>query len=142
VRGRIVAFDLGEKRIGVAVSDPTGTIAEGRDTIVQGGSSVPWKHVLAVVEEAEAVCVVVGDPVKLDGSLGEGSMRARDFKDQMEQRTGIRVELEDESFTSVEAQRALRATGRSRKRLKEDVDRVAATLILQAWLDRRAEEGA
>ena len=75
MRGRVVAFDLGEKRIGVAVSDPTGTIAEGRDTIVQGGSSVPWKHVLAVVEEAEAVCVVVGDPVKLDGSLGEGSKR-------------------------------------------------------------------
>jgi len=142
VSGRVVAFDLGEKRIGVAVSDPTGTIAEGRETIVQPGSSVPWRRVLAVVEEAEAVRVVVGDPVMLDGTLGEGSRRARDFKEQMEQRTGLPVELEDESFTSIEAEAALRATGRSRQRRKEDVDRVAAVLILQAWLDRRAEEGA
>ena len=69
--GRVVAFDLGETRIGVAVSDPTGTIAEGRETIVQPGSSVPWRRVLAVVEAAEAVRVVVGVPVKLDGTLGK-----------------------------------------------------------------------
>lgn len=136
-----MAFDLGETRIGVAVSDPTGTIAEGRETIVQGGSSVPWKRVVAVLEETAAVRVVVGDPIRLDGSLGPGSLRARDFKAQVERRTGLPVELEDESFTSVEARRALRATGRRRRR-KEDVDRVAATLILQAWLDRHAEESA
>jgi putative Holliday junction resolvase len=137
-RGRVVAFDLGEKRIGVAVSDPTGTIAEGRETILRSGGSVPWKRVLEVVTEAQAERVVVGDPLRLDGEPGEGSLRARDFREQLEQRAGVRVELFDERFTSVEARRALVATGRSRKRQKEDVDRVAATLILQAWLDRRA----
>jgi putative Holliday junction resolvase len=140
-RGRVVAFDLGAKRIGVAVSDPTGSIAEGRETIVTSGGSVPWKRVLEVVTEAGAERVVVGDPVCLDGTLGEGSRRARDFREQLERRAGVRVELFDERFTSVEARRSLRMTGRSRKREKADVDRAAATLLLQSWLDRRAARG-
>jgi len=142
VSGRVVAFDLGAKRIGVAVSDPTGTIAEGRETIVRSGSSVPWRLVLAVVGDARAETVVVGDPVRLDGTLGEGSHLARDFKAELERRAGVRVELQDERLTSVEAERMLRETGRSRRREKADVDRAAATLILQAWLDRRSKGGA
>jgi putative Holliday junction resolvase len=122
----------------VAVSDPTGTIAEGHETIHRSGASVPWRSVLEVVERAGAECVVVGDPIHLDGSLGERARLARDFAEQMAQRANVRVELQDERLTSVQAERILRETKPGRRRRKEDVDRVAATLILQAWLDRRA----
>jgi len=139
VSGRVVAFDLGDRRIGVAVSDPTGTIAEGRETLERSGESFPWRALLGVVEEAQAVRIVVGDPVHLDGSVGERSRISREFAEEIGRRTGLPVDLEDERLTSVQAQRTLRETrpGRGAKRRgQEDVDRVAAVLILQAWLDR------
>jgi putative Holliday junction resolvase len=141
VSARVVAFDLGERRIGVAVSDPTGTIAEGRETLRRSGDALPWKAILAVVEEAAAERVVVGDPIRMDGSVGESARRAREFACELAGRSGANVELQDERLTSVQARRALIETrSGSGKRPKggEDVDRVAAVLILQAWLDRRA----
>jgi putative Holliday junction resolvase len=139
---RAIAFDLGDRRIGVAASDPTGTIASGRDTLERSGESLPWRAILAVIEECEATHVVVGDPLHLDGTIGERARRSREFAKEVEARTGLSVELQDERLTSVQAERSLRDThaggGRkkNRRHAKEDVDRVAATLILQAWLDR------
>jgi putative Holliday junction resolvase len=176
VNGRVVAFDLGDKRIGVAVSDPTGTIAEGRETLIRSGESLPWKAILALLEEWEAALVVVGDPLHLDGSAGERARLAREFAGEVSRRSGLPVDLQDERLTTVQAERALREgrggggggggeagwrsgggmedarrarggrerAGRGRiaskrRRTKtEDVDRIAAVLILQTWLDRRA----
>lgn len=140
--GRVVAFDLGDRRIGVAVSDPFGTIAQGRDTLLRDGESYPWRAMLGVVEEAEAVRVVVGDPLHLDGSSGERSRAARAFADELAERTGLPVDLQDERLTSVQAERTMRETGRTgKRRRKEDVDRLAAVIILQAWLDGAAARG-
>lgn len=137
--GRVVAFDLGDRRIGVAVSDPSRTIAEGRDTLERSGESYPWRAILAVVEEAGASRLVVGDPVHLDGSVGDRARRARAFSAEIAERTGLPVDLQDERLTSVQARRTLIETrprgGKKRKGKREDVDRVAAVLILQAWLD-------
>lgn len=137
--GRVIAFDPGDRRIGVAVSDPSRTIAEGRDTLERSGESWPWRAILAQVEGAEAVRVVVGDPVHLDGSVGDRSRRSREFAEEIERRTGLPVDLQDERLTSVQARRTLiemrPGDGRKRKGRREDVDRVAAVLILQAWLD-------
>jgi putative Holliday junction resolvase len=136
---RVVAFDLGDRRIGVAVSDPGGTIALGRDTLERSGESLPWRAIGAVLEEEGAARIVVGDPIHLDGSVGERARLAREFAEEAARRTGLPVELQDERLTSVQARRALIDTrpGRGRKRKeREDVDRVAAVLILQAWLDR------
>lgn len=137
--GRVIAFDPGDRRIGVAVSDPGRIIAEGRETLERSGESWPWRAILAVIEEAGAVRVIVGDPVHLDGSVGERSRRSRELAEEIERRTGLPVDLQDERLTSVQARRTLIETrprgGRKRKEKREDVDRVAAVLILQAWLD-------
>jgi putative Holliday junction resolvase len=139
--GRVVAFDLGDRRIGVAVSDETGVLASGRETIARHGESYPWRAILAVVEEAEAVAIVVGDPLHMDGEAGERSRLARAFADEIARRTGLPVELEDERLTSEEAGEILARRGRAAgARERGDVDRVAAMLILQGWLDDRARE--
>ncbi len=144
--GRVAAFDFGDRRIGVAVSDPTATIAEGRDTIVRSGDSVPWRAILALLEEHEVVQVVVGDPIHMDGTAGERARISRSFADELGERANVPIAMQDERLTSVEAQRTLIETrpGRGKKKRKgrvEDVDRVAAVLILQTWLDGRAARG-
>ena len=141
--GRIVAFDPGDRRIGVAVSDPAGRLALPRPTLERSGESWPWRAILRVVEEAEATGIVVGDPRRMDGTVGERSRLSRDFAEELARRTGLPVELQDERLTSVEAERALAQDPRA-KRKKGDVDRSAAILILQTWLDVRAvrREGA
>jgi putative Holliday junction resolvase len=133
-----MAFDLGDRRIGVAVSDPTGTLALARDTIPRSGESWPWRRILELIEENEIAEIVVGDPRHMDGSLGERSRTSRAFAEDIAKRTGLPVHLEDERLTSVQAERALRVGGGARK--KGDVDRAAAILILQAWLDRPARD--
>lgn len=143
--GRVVAFDLGDKRIGVAVSDPFGTIALGRPTLERSGDSWPWRAILQIVEESEAVRVVVGDPLRMDGTVGTRAEISRTFAAEIAERTGLPVELQDERLTSVQAERGLRASGgggRARKGTRGEVDRSAAVLILQAWLDRRAARAA
>ena len=138
--GPVIAFDLGDKRIGVAISDPTGKIALPRPTIQRSGSSWPWRVLLTAVHEAQAARVVVGDPLHLDGRVSERSRMSREFADEIARRTALPVDLQDERLTSVQATRAL-AEGRPRRPV--DVDRAAAILILQAWLDAHpAEEDA
>ncbi|NNE44038.1 MAG: Holliday junction resolvase RuvX [Gemmatimonadetes bacterium] len=153
--GRWVGIDLGDRRIGVAVSDPTGFLAEGRDTLDRSGESFPWRAIEAVLEEADARGVVVGEPLNMDGSAGERAELSRRFAAELHERTGVRVELQDERLTSVQAQRMLietrpggggkpggkKSKKKSKGKRKEDVDQVAAVLILQAWLDRNARDG-
>jgi putative Holliday junction resolvase len=140
--GRVIAFDLGDRRIGVAVSDPGRTIADGRDTLERSGESYPWRALLGAVEEAQAARVVVGGPLHMDGTVGERARRSREFAEEFARRTGLPVDLQDERLTSVQARRTLIETrprgGKKRKDQREDVDKVAAVLILQAWLDAAA----
>ena len=144
MKGRVVGFDFGDRRIGVAVSDPTGTIAEGRETIERSGDSVPWRRIETLLAETEARRIVVGDPIHLDGSVGERARISREFAEEVGRRSGLPTDLQDERLTSAQAERTLRETrGKKRTRIaKGDVDRVAAVLILQAWLDANAGPGA
>jgi putative Holliday junction resolvase len=144
VTGRVVAFDLGDKRIGVAVSDPLGTLALGRPTLERSGGSWPWRAILEVMAEVEAVRVVVGDPLQMDGRVGTRAEISRRFAEEIGQRTGLPVDLQDERLTSVQAERGLRASGGGAggKGRRGEVDRSAAVLILQTWLDRRAARAA
>ena len=139
MKGRVVAFDPGDRRIGVAVSDPEGKIALPRPTIQRSGESWPWRALLEVIREAEAVRLVVGDPIHLDGSTGARSRISHALADELARRTGLPVDLQDERLTSVQATRALGEGGSSRGK-SVDVDRAAAILILQAWLDRHARD--
>ena len=136
--GRILALDYGERRIGLAVSDPTATIAQPLPTITRRtGRRPPYTRILEILREWEAQAVVIGLPIESSGEEGEPATNARSFGDEIERRSGLRVEYWDERFTSARAEREISRLGlsASARRQKERVDALAATLILQAYLD-------
>jgi putative Holliday junction resolvase len=136
--GRILALDYGERRIGVAVSDPTGTIAQPLPTVSRRtGRRPPYAKILEVIQEWEAQQIVIGLPVESSGEEGEPAAKTRDFGAEVGRRSGLQVEYWDERFTSARAEREISRLGLSfsARRQKERVDAMAATLILQAYLD-------
>jgi len=137
-----VAIDLGERRIGVAVSDSRGTLATPRATITRSGDAERDRRAVAdVVAEASAGVLVVGLPLSLRGARGTAARRAEAEADAL--RTllapaGVRVELYDERLTTVSAEAALKDAGRRPRDRRAVVDSAAATVLLQAWLDAGA----
>ncbi|HEY5026644.1 MAG TPA: Holliday junction resolvase RuvX [Acidimicrobiales bacterium] len=136
---RVVGVDLGARRIGVAVSDGTGTLASPRCTIERSGdAAADWRALVAVVEEAEAVRVVVGLPLSLNGRRGPAAQSAQADADELADLLGPRgvtVETFDERLTTVSAARSLRDAGRRGKTQRARIDQSAAAVLLQAWLD-------
>ncbi len=134
---RVLAFDFGERRIGVAVSDPTRTIASPLPTLVRrAGKRPPWAEIARMVQEQEPSELVVGLPLDLQGEEGPWAREVRAFGEQLGQRTGLAVHWVDERMTSVQAERAVRSLGlrRSEREQKERIDAAAAALILQQFL--------
>jgi putative holliday junction resolvase len=136
LQGRLLAIDLGEVRIGLALSDPTQTIASPAETLhVPRGQDQPTLAALVdAVARHEASGVVIGEPRRLDGRQGAGAARARRFADELAARTDLPVLLWDERFTTAEAERVLLEGDVSRRDRKGVVDQLAASLLLQAVL--------
>lgn len=132
--GRILGLDPGEHRIGVAVSDPTGTIASPHGFVPADRDSVAG--VLDVAAELGASLLVVGLPLALDGSEGPSAMRSRNLGAALEE-AGLEVEYWDERFTTKIAESALLEGGMRRKERKTTRDQVAAAIMLQGFLDAR-----
>jgi len=134
-----MALDYGESRIGVALSDPDGILAQPFETIERRSArDRRWlERIDALVREYEVGCIIVGLPLSMTGRAGESAQRARDFGEQVATRTGVRVEYFDERWTSREAERVLRETEVRGKRRKGRIDPIAASLILSAWLARQ-----
>lgn len=135
---RVVGIDLGSKRVGVALSDATGTLASPY-TVLQrrGDHAQDHKAIAEIVEEAEAVRVVVGLPLSLDGSMGPAARAAAAEAEELAAALPVPVETFDERLTTVTADKSM-----MERRMKADarrrvVDKVAAAVMLQAWLDRR-----
>jgi putative holliday junction resolvase len=143
--GRLIAIDLGEVRIGIALSDPTQTIASPAETlqVPRGQDGVALDALVDAVARHEASGIVVGRPLRLDGRQGQAATRAGWFARSLGERTGLPVVLWDERFTTVEAQRVLLDADVSRADRKQTVDKLAASVILQAVLEsqraRRAD---
>ena len=135
--GRLIAIDLGEVRVGVAVSDPGQVVASPAETLhVPRNQDGPTVDALAdAVERHEAVGIVLGYPRRLDGREGAPAQRAQRFATLLRARTGRPVRLVDERFTTVEAERVLLDADVSRDGRKAAVDRVAASVLLQSVLD-------
>ncbi len=139
-RGRVLGLDPGERRIGVALSDATGIIAQPHMVIDRR------RHDLAATlrtlyEEHEVGTVVVGLPVSLSGEEGTAARRARAFGAKVEDILGCQVVYQDERFTTVQAEDALLEAGMRRVERREKRDKIAAALMLQAYLDAgRGEE--
>jgi putative Holliday junction resolvase len=131
-RGRLLAVDYGERRIGLAVSDPTGTIASPAGHILRRrGKRPPIAEIVRRAEELGARGFVVGLPLDEAGEDTPRAAEVRRIAAELEKRTGLPVKLLDERFTTAAATRAVRALGGSAKGRKGDVDALAATVLLQ-----------
>lgn len=134
--GRVLGLDLGDARIGVAVSDPERRLAVPIGTI-RTGAPADVKSISELVREHEVTLVVVGHPLMMSGKAGERAHLAERFAEALGAALGIAVVLQDERLSSAEADRALRDAGRTGRERRREVDSSAATVILQAWLDAR-----
>jgi putative holliday junction resolvase len=133
---RAIGLDLGERRIGVALSDSAGTLATPYEVVTRSGDpSRDASRLAAIVDETGAEVVVVGLPLSLDGSHGPAAQRVEAEVAALRPRLGVPVELHDERLSTVEAERRLRAAGVKGRQRRHVVDQVAATVILQSWLD-------
>ena len=135
VVGRVLAIDPGSRRVGVAVSDPSATIAQPLSVIAASPEATLVQRLAALAREEEASELVVGLPRRLDGRLGPEAQAARSLADELRRATGLAVTLVDERLTSAAAERALLSGGASRARRRRLSDQVAATMILQSFLD-------
>jgi putative Holliday junction resolvase len=135
---RILGLDVGSKTIGAAVSDPLGITAQGLETIRRKNKRLDFERLAELLRRYEVAEIVLGYPLRMSGDTGTQSERMAAFAEELRLRFGLPVHLWDERLTSVEANRLLRQTDMSIRRRAEVVDRLAATLILQGFLDRRA----
>jgi putative Holliday junction resolvase len=136
IEGRILGLDPGERRIGVALSDPTGIIAQPHEVIDRKVTD-PVKAVQDLVREYEIVTVVIGLPVSLSGGEGPAAQAARTFGETMRSALDVDVLFQDERFTTVTAEEALIEGGVRREKRRDVRDKVAAAVMLQAFLDSR-----
>lgn len=134
---RVLGLDLGEVRIGVAVSDPDGRVAVPAGTILVKGPPSDLKTVAALVREHHAGAVVVGHPRSLSGERGPAARLAEEFAEGLRMVLDVPVHLHDERLTTVEAERGLRAAGAGPRDRRRAVDQAAAAVMLQSWLDGR-----
>ena len=138
---RALGLDLGDRRIGVALSDTGGVLATPYETVNRMGDR-PREHrrLAELVAETEAQVVVVGLPLSLDGSDGPAARKVLKEVDALRGALPVPVETYDERFTTVTADRSLRAMEVRGARRRQVVDQVAAAVLLQAWLDHRSTE--
>lgn len=135
---RALGIDLGSKRVGIAVSDISGTIASALTTVHRSKSRRhDHDEIARLVKLEECEIVVVGLPLSLDGTHGPAARSAVKEADQLERNLGVPVEMYDERFTTVEAERYMMEAGLDAKQRRLVVDKAAAAVMLQAWLDHR-----
>jgi putative Holliday junction resolvase len=134
--GPVLGLDVGQARIGVAVSDPARRVAVPVGTIAVGNPPGELRAIATLVAERGATLVVVGHPRTLRGERGSAARHAESVAAALRQVVAVPVVLQDERLSTVEAERALARGGLSGRRRRERVDAAAAAVILQAWLDR------
>lgn len=135
--GRILGVDFGERRIGLALSDPAGLIAHGLETKATRSDGESVEHVAAAAEAEQVLEIVLGLPVNMDGTMGRMAEKVEAFAGQLRERVSCEVRTWDERLTSISARRAMNEMGMEIKGNKGGLDRIAATLMLQNYLDAR-----
>jgi putative Holliday junction resolvase len=136
--GRLLGVDWGERRIGLALSDETQLLAQPLTTLThRAGKRFPMGRLIALVKERAVAGVVVGLPLAADGSEGEAARRARALAQDVARHSGLAVDLWDERFTTARALAAVREMGGTTQGRRAELDALAATLLLQHYLDAR-----
>lgn len=140
MKKRVLGIDYGTRRVGIAISDPLRLIARRLETVTRSHDDAPGPvdHVVSLCREHDVDTIVVGLPLRTDGRESPIAEEAVSFADALREKTGLTVEMYDERYTSQIAGRVMVETGvgkRGKKRDKELVDRLAAEILLQGWLD-------
>ena len=133
--GRVLAIDYGKRRIGLAISDPTGTIATGIGTLEVTSDADALARITAGHAEWGYRMIIIGLPVTESGHEGAMAETVRAFASRLQERTNVEVRLVDERYTSREAQRIFHQTGKKLKGRKGEIDRLAAEVLLRGYLD-------
>ena len=134
-KSRILALDLGKKRIGLAISDPLGLTAQGLPNLLRTNKRTDLAALRQLTEEREVGRILLGNPITMRGAEGRQSGWVREFAEALQKQTGLPVKLWDERLTSVEAGRVLRSSGISIEKRAAAVDRLSAVILLQSYLD-------
>jgi len=136
-----LAIDYGERRIGLAVSDPLDMLAHGLPTLDTRDCDDPIGKIGEIAAEHAVTEIVLGLPKKLDGTLGPAAQKVQAFADQLRDRIGLEVVLLDERLTTAQAHSRMKHAGMKRKARAQRADRIAAQIILQSYLDRKKRQG-
>lgn len=135
---RVAGLDVGERTIGIAVSDLLGITAQGLDTIRRTDLETDLQALATILEEYDVDFVVIGMPKNMNNTMGPSAERAKNFGEMLAEKTSLEIKFWDERLTTVSAQRALLEGDVSRKKRKKVVDKIAAVIILQNYMDSTA----
>lgn len=138
VSGRILAIDYGSRRMGLAVTDPLGITAQGLDTLERKNNRADFGRLERTIREYQVKEIVLGNPLRMSGQEGTQSQKVAEFAEELRKRFQLPVHLWDERLTSAEANRLLRDAEVSTKKRAQAVDRMAAVLILQSFMQSRS----
>ncbi|QNB45316.1 Holliday junction resolvase RuvX [Thermanaerosceptrum fracticalcis] len=132
---RVLGLDIGDRRIGVSISDALGITAQGLDTIERSEPEKDIQSIVDIIKKWEIGKIVVGLPKNMNGTLGPQAEKVKEFIERLQQKVAIEVVFWDERLTTVAAERTLLEGNVSRKKRKGVIDKVAANMILQSYLD-------
>ena len=138
--GRILALDLGKKRIGLAISDELGITAQGLDTLERRGRRDDIEDLRRLASARGVMKILMGDPLHMSGDASVQGQYTREFASELERKTGLPVEFRDERWTSREAERTLRGSGVANGKRKATIDKLSAIILLQSYLDSLRRE--
>lgn len=134
---RIIGLDVGDKTIGVALSDPMFLLAQAKETIKRKKASLDIQRLLEIIDEHDVNLIVVGLPKNMNNTIGPQSMKVMSFVDLLKKQTDVEIVYEDERMTTIQSESVLIDMKVRRENRKQYIDKIAATFILQTYLDRR-----
>lgn len=137
LKPRVLGLDVGSRRIGIAISDPLGLTAQGLPTLQRQNKRLDFEQLAKIISDYNISEIVVGYPLRLSGMEGIQSEKMQLFAEELRKKFRLPVHLWDERLTSTQANRLLRETDLSIKKRGQAVDRMAAMLILQNWMEAR-----
>jgi putative Holliday junction resolvase len=138
-KGRVLALDLGKKRIGLALSDPLGITAQGLPTLERTNIREDMAALANLVAEREVTLLLMGNPLHMSGDEGRQTAYVHEFAERLAGHTGVPLKYWDERLTTVEAHRVLRSSGIGIEKRARAIDKLSAVILLESYLDSGAE---
>ena len=138
-KGRILALDLGKKRIGLAISDPLGITAQGLPTLERTNIREDMSALATLIAEREVTLLLMGNPIHMGGQEGRQAAYVHEFAERLAKHTGVALRYWDERLTTVEAHRVLRSSGIGIEKRARAIDKLSAMILLESYLDSGAE---